>query len=47
MRIGEAGMNDVPSFRLRGIPPEMVETFAHLVFSPDREVESASLHSKM
>jgi methanogenic corrinoid protein MtbC1 len=28
-------MNDVPSFRLRGIPPEMVETFAHLVFSPD------------
>lgn len=28
-------MNDVPSFFVRGIPAEMVETFTHLVFSPD------------
>lgn len=28
-------MNDVALFLARGIPPEMVETFTHLVFSPD------------
>lgn len=28
-------MNELSSFRLCGIPAEMVETFVHLAFSPD------------
>jgi MerR family transcriptional regulator, light-induced transcriptional regulator len=35
-------MNDVPSFLRNGIPAGMVETFAHLVLSPD-ESDAAAL----
>jgi methanogenic corrinoid protein MtbC1 len=38
----DRAVNDVPTFLLRGIPPEMVETFTHLVFSPD-ESDAAAL----
>jgi methanogenic corrinoid protein MtbC1 len=29
------GVNDVPTFLLRGAPPEIVETFTHFAFHPD------------